>query len=88
MADNAVNYQFAIVLFNDNSVESIRIDWAELDANGDVIRSFFTFTKNKKFLQDILKNNPIPDESWTNEGEMWPFKKTFRYYGMYAFKKL
>ncbi|XP_043476132.1 uncharacterized protein LOC122508852 isoform X2 [Leptopilina heterotoma] len=80
MAVDAVNYQFAIVLFNDNTVEIIRTDWAELDANGDVTRSFFPSTKNKKFLQDILKNNPIPDINWTNEGEMWPVKKTYRYF--------
>lgn len=83
-------YNFVIIQFADEmeSVEAIRTEWAEINDKGEVTGALFPHTKNEKYHYDILKNNPNSDITWTNNGELWPVKKTFRFVGMYSFPKL
>lgn len=77
-------FNFVIVQFTkDSSVEVIRLDWVKFDEDGNIIGAYFPSTTNKRYFRDILQNNPIPDYSWTNNGELWKIKRTFHYYGNY-----
>lgn len=83
--DNEIIYNFAIVQFDNDSIEIIRLNWAEVNESEDVMHTYFPSTRSTKHFQDILTNDPIPDVTWTNNSKLWPVKKTFWFFGMYFF---
>ncbi|XP_043479882.1 uncharacterized protein LOC122509716 [Leptopilina heterotoma] len=72
---------FAIVQFDgdDDAVEIIRTKWGFFNHENVLTDTYFPQTTNSNYFRDILKNNPTPDNTWTDNGELWTIKKFFRF---------
>lgn len=68
---------FAIIQFDDGTIEIIRTDWTMHNEKGEILGTLFPPTSDQRVFNNYLKENTIPDESWSDDGDMWAIKKIF-----------
>lgn len=78
-------HQFAIIQFDDvdGNVEVIRTDWAQFNYQNVMTGTLFPDSTDERTLNNILRNNPKPDSTWTDNRNLWPVKKFLRFASEY-----